>query len=351
MSKKFIFIVWNYTHHGLLLDYKENYFLTSLDWAVKAGLDVYLLIKSGREYFEQDYRFNNRVNIVDYKNFFYFLFSIIKFSFLKATFYINGCIPPFFVIPFIARRTVFMAHCSPVRRSRLKQFAQNFLYMYFKRIRAVNYAEKQFLIKQGVPADKIFIIPLPISDIFIKRVSSSDRTDLVYFGQVTPIKDVPTILRALNEVIKFYPKIKLFVLGDIIDPLFTPTIKQLGLESRVVVLGFSKQDNSLSEFLNCRLVAVNSSLSEGQCLSVYGAAMCGCLLCLPDIMSFNVQFKKFALFHELGNYQKLADNIRACLENRNFFESYNNECRKMIRSFCDFSSIERDFINIIKFDY
>jgi glycosyltransferase involved in cell wall biosynthesis len=89
---------------------------------------------------------------------------------------------------------------------------------------------------------------------------------------------------------------------------FVPLMHELKLEQAVVFRGFIPH-SELPKHLGRYQVYVNSSISEGQCLAVYEAAMAGLAVCLPRTISFTGTFKDRALFHEIGDTPALAHSM------------------------------------------
>jgi glycosyltransferase involved in cell wall biosynthesis len=224
-----------------------------------------------------------------------------------------------------------MGHNQTKRSSEKLQKIQNFVFKFFTFIRLNNETEKEYLLSQGTDAKKLFIIPLVISQKIFKLENKSGRKDIVYLGNVNQKKNLKTILKTLNEVRKIKSDIKLNIIGKIMDDNVPETIKELGLEKSVVFHGYMTQDQKMTDLLNSISISVNSSTDEGQCLSVFDTALCGCALCLPKIMSFVDVFKGKALFHEVFDYQQLAKNILFYLDNPDIIEKHNKECVEMIK--------------------
>ena len=87
-----------------------------------------------------------------------------------------------------------MAHSQPKRKTGVRQSIQNFVYKFFTAIKLNNENEKQFLIEQGINKNKLFVIPLVVSqNIFKLKEIDIERKNLVYFGNVTPYKNINII--------------------------------------------------------------------------------------------------------------------------------------------------------------
>jgi len=347
-NKKFISIIWIYSEEMYGLSIEENYHLHILKIAKENGFDPYVIIRGSKEIMEKDPHFDPGIKVIDYKNFIQFIINIIKFSFQNSLFYVNSFEWQSFLIPFFARRTIFMAHSQPKRKTGARQSIQNFVYKFFTAIKLNNENEKQFLIEQGINKNKLFVIPLVVSqNIFKLKEIDIERKNLVYFGNVTPYKNINIILEALKEVKIIKPDIKLNIIGRITDSGLIPKTKELGLEKNVIMHGYMAQDEKLTDILNSMLIFVNSSITEGQCVSVYDTALCGCVLCLPKIMSFEEVFRDKALFHEVSDYKQLAKNILFYLDNPATINEHRTKCVEMIKKDYSKETIEKKLKDLI----
>jgi glycosyltransferase involved in cell wall biosynthesis len=291
---------------------EENYHLHALKAAKELGFKTIALVKGSKENMEKDPNFDPDILVIDYKNVFHFFFRIVQFSLQGSLFYVNSYEWQSFVVPFLAWRTIFMAHTQPKRQTKLKQHIQNFVYQFFSALRLNNEEEKEFLIGQGTNPKKLHVVPLIVSTNTFKleenNFTQSERKDLVYFGNITAKKDLPTIVRAFELVKQTYPDIKLNIIGNMCDENTTKMIRKSPFKKDILLYGFMPNEKLVPE-LNKKLIYLNSSFDEGQCVAVYDAALCGCALCLPNIMSFTGVFKNTALFHNVGDHKKLAQNI------------------------------------------
>jgi glycosyltransferase involved in cell wall biosynthesis len=329
-GKKFISIIWGYSTHMYGFAPEENYHLHALKVAKELGYKPYVIIKGSRENMINDPHFDSGITVIEYQNFFQFLKEVLTFSFQGALFYVNSYEWQSFIIPFLAQKTIFMAHTQPKRQTQLKQTIQNFVYRFFSAIRLNNDEEKNFLLEQGVNPKKLHVVPLIVSqDVFKILDSNQERTDLVYFGNVTAKKDIPTIINAFELVKKTYPKIKLHIIGNIWNQNTQNRIDSSLHKKDIILHGFLPNETLVQE-LNKRLIYLNSSFDEGQCVAVYDAALSGCALCLPSIISFVGVFKDKALFHDVSNHNKLAQNIIYYLQNPNLIIQYRRTCIEMI---------------------
>jgi glycosyltransferase involved in cell wall biosynthesis len=348
-SRKFVSIVWSYHKHMQDMATEESYHLHILKVAKECGLKPHIILKEGKEFLENDLNLDKDIVIDDYKNLFNFLFLIIKFSIQNSIFYVNSYEWQSFLVPFLARKTIFMAHTQPKRQSDFRQKIQNFVYRFFTAIRLNNISEEKFLLEQGISSEKMHIVPLVVSqDVFnLKNQDISTRKDLICFGNVTAKKDLITIVKAFEKVKNIQGDLKLNIIGNIFDDNVKEYVASSNYKSDIIFHGFLTNDLAVKK-LNENLLYLNSSLDEGQCVAVYDAALCGLGLCLPNIMSFVDVYKDKAMFHDVYNYNKLAENILYYMNNRDIVKKHNQECIEMIKNDYSVEVVENKLKTLIK---
>jgi glycosyltransferase involved in cell wall biosynthesis len=331
-NKKFVSIIWGYIPHLQNLSAEENYHMHINQIAKELGYETFIIIRNDKDILKNDPNLDSKTKIIDYKNIVVFIFNIIKFSIQGSTFYINSYEWQSFIVPFLARRTIFMAHTQPKRQTVLKQKIQNFVYRFFSKIKLNNENERNFLISQGTPSKKLSVIPLPVSqNVFKLTNTNTNRKDLVYFGNITEKKNLVTIIKAFEIIHRERSNIQLHIIGNIFDQTIPEIIKK-SIGSKNIILHNFLPNDVIAQELNTKLICINSSFDEGQCVAVYDAALCGCVLCLPNIMSFTGVFKDKALFHNVTDYQKLASNILSYLRDPDLVIKNRDAVIKMIRN-------------------
>lgn len=117
-NKKIVSIIWGYSKHMYGFAPEENYHLNFLKVAKNLGFETYAIVRGSKENMESDPNFDKDIKVIDYKNIFQFLLLIIKFSWQNSLFYVNSYEWQSFLVPFIARKTIFMAHTQPKRPNR-----------------------------------------------------------------------------------------------------------------------------------------------------------------------------------------------------------------------------------------
>jgi len=288
---------------------EENYHLHALLVAKQMGFSPCAIVRDDKSKMEADPHFDKDIEVIDYKNVFQFFYHVLRLSFKGTLFYVNSYEWQSFIVPFIARKTVFMAHTQPKRKTNLKQVIQDFVYRFFTKVRLNNEEEKQYLLAQGISEKKLMVVPLVVSqEVFRSTNQTGERKDILYFGNVTAKKNLPTMIKAFEIAKKTLPDLKFNIVGKIRDESVLKIINESHHKDDFILHGFLPND-VLVEELNKSLIYLNSSTDEGQCVAVYDATLCGCVLCLPNIMSFSGVFKDCALFHDVFDSETLARNI------------------------------------------
>jgi len=81
---------------------------------------------------------------------------------------------------------------------------------------------KEKLIRSGIPADKIYIIPHGAYTFFRKlnyvRPINEENNCILFFGNIIPVKGLDTLIKAIPIITKEIPDIKLIIAGDGVIP-------------------------------------------------------------------------------------------------------------------------------------
>ncbi len=333
----------------------QNYYLYPSVVAKEIGYTPVILIKEGESDLYADPNLPKDIVIVEYKNFAHFISVLTKYSLLRSFFYINNHQPlSYFALIFTKLffcKNIFMGHIQPKRTNSFRQFIFNFVLLFTDRVRLNNSAEKQFLLSINVPKQKLFIVPIAIDTTKFHLVQEdyTTRKDIVYYGNLTTQKGLPTIFEALSLVKNELPNTCLHIVGSRGNYAPEEDIKKMGLEGSVVLHGTFFHGKELNTLLNSFLVFVISTKAEGQCMAVYESALAGNALCLPKIMSFTETFKNKALFHELGDAPALAKNIVEYLNNKSAIESHNKKVVNMINLEYTEEVVKESFLKLLTF--
>jgi glycosyltransferase involved in cell wall biosynthesis len=166
-----------------------------------------------------------------------------------------------------------------------------------------------------------------------------NRKGLVYLGNVTAVKNLPTIFLALAAVRRTIPDMTLSIIGLIKDKNFYQQAREYGVEGSIIEVGFLEYAQ-LARVLGTYSILVNASSREGQCLSVYEGLLSGLAACLPRIPSFTLPFVDAALFHDVYDAQALAGNILRYMADEDLRFRHNLQCRTYVSTECNPERVE-----------
>lgn len=343
----FVSIIWGYPKYFYNFAPEENYHLHALTVAKNMGYEVIVLLRNQKGVIENDPVFDKSTQVIYHTNIFNYLFHVIKYSLKGSVFYVNSVETLSLIVPFLAKKTIFTGLTHPVRQTNLKQRIFNLSMSFFSRIRMDNEEGKDFLLKYGIAEKKLIVLPLSMSFRDYKILpAQGERLDMVYFGNITNKKNLPTIIRACNIVCEKYPDIKLHLIGKEYDKIDNNLVSK---KLKIVKYGFIEKPEDVNKLLNKFLIYLNSSFDEGICVAVYNAALAGCALCLPKIMSFVGVFKDKALFHDVTDHEQLAKNIICYLENPQIASAHNKLCREMIIKNNNYQKVSDDMKKLFTF--
>jgi glycosyltransferase involved in cell wall biosynthesis len=135
---------------------------------------------------------------------------------------------------------------------------------------------KQFLIKKGIPEEKVFILPNTLEFENFRKIDDPVRQfDVISLGRISSEKHVEMIVRIVAILHTKLPEIKAAIAGsgpelENIKKLVTA----LNLENTIRILGYIP-DEQLEDFYNSGRVFVLTSETEGFPRTIVQAAACG----------------------------------------------------------------------------
>ncbi|MBN2454478.1 glycosyltransferase family 4 protein [Candidatus Woesearchaeota archaeon] len=205
------------------------------------------------------------------------------------------------------------------------------LFRRFDRILAVTPYECGVYRKYLIPEKKITHIPLAIDYKFFSKKAKADgvrkkfgikQSDkvIVAVANVRKLKRFDVLLKALTIVRKSVPTAKVVIVGtDMLHAQGLPSLKEtsakLGISDSVVVTGFQPAE-VLRKIYSISDVFVHPAADEYQGLVSYEASAMGIPLCLSTIGSHTSVYGGHALYHEVNDFKKLAENIVTCINKR-----------------------------------
>lgn len=349
--KYFINYIPHYDTNYYTFKQSNNYMIHPSAVASDIGFKNIFIVKSGKEFLVKDNNFLEGSEVFEYDNFFNFLKIIFKYNKKDNIFYVNSVTILSFVIGFLVKKSIFISHGQNDKRGFLRQTLYNILVSRFSRVRVNSLGDFYFLKKFSLLKNKIRYIPLVVNslDFFKTNLNDYSRKDLVVLGSLRPCKGTRSILQSFAKVLEAMPDTKLHIIGYIHDEDYSIYVKKLGLENSIIEHGFMKAGKDMNDLLNSCAVYINSSLTEGQCLAAYEAALAGCALCVSNISAFKYNLKEHALLHEPNDYNQLAKNIICLLSDVKLRTSQNSEIINFIKTDYSVRSISdklRDLYNI-----
>ncbi len=147
-----------------------------------------------------------------------------------------------------------------------------------KAIRVVNQKETpNFLIKAGVPPEKIIYIPSAYIDLSVfKPMGLPKKYDLIFVGRLVENKGISLLLEAASKLKVKNEKLKVLIVGD--GPLSASLrfkVKSLKLENNIIFYGRAKDSAEIARLLNESKILVMPSYNEGGPRVVLEAMACG----------------------------------------------------------------------------
>ena len=146
-------------------------------------------------------------------------------------------------------------------------------------VRVVNQRQvPEFLIKAGVPQDKIAYLPSFYIDLEIFRPMPDveKKYDLVFAARLEKNKGIGLLLRAMSNVKTQMPNVKLLIVGvgPLLEDLKLET-RNYKLETNVIFSGWLETSNDVARAYNSAKLFINPSLNEGGPRTVLEGMACG----------------------------------------------------------------------------
>jgi len=131
---------------------------------------------------------------------------------------------------------------------------------------------KIFLIKNGVPKNKIFIQFHAVDNKF-KPSDTEKIYDVIYVGRLVKVKHVETLIRAIAKCKEFMPSIRVAIVGDGPEGnILRELSKKLGLTENIHFMGYQ---HDVWNWYNKARISILVSEREGFPFSVVESLSCG----------------------------------------------------------------------------
>ena len=191
---------------------------------------------------------------------------------------------------------------------------------------------KRILIENGVPKNKIFIMPRAAPNAFDERFGPRDisqKFDIVYIGRLAPVKHVETLIKAVFIVKKDYPVIKVAIVGDGPEKYNLNVLsKKLNLDENIIFVGFQ---TDIWNWYNKAKLSVITSEREGFPYSAVESLSCGVPVITSncgDICDVIKDGYNGEIIDDYQAYESFATAILELLQNPQKITEYSNNALK-----------------------
>lgn len=194
---------------------------------------------------------------------------------------------------------------------------------------------KDFLKKNGLPEDNIYILPHRIEDCF--RPEPLEKAfDIIYIGRLDAIKHIDTIIKAIPIVRVDYPDVRVAIVGDGPQKDKLERISDaLGLSENVFFAGYQKDTNY---WLNRSKIFVLMSEREGFPCSVIESMKCGVPVITTacgDILDVVSNNYNSIVIDDYNDHEQLAQEIVGLLKSAEKREYIGNNALMSLSSFSE----------------
>jgi glycosyltransferase involved in cell wall biosynthesis len=201
---------------------------------------------------------------------------------------------------------------------------------------AVSESTKQDMVRRGLDAERISVIPNGIDVEFFTPLAGSraERPTLAFLGRLKKYKRVDLVLDAMQRLVTRGVDLQFLIAGegDQAGPL-SARVARLGLEERVTMLGFLAESEK-RDLLRRAWVHVLTSPKEGWGISNLEAGACG----TPSVVSDSPGLResvidgRTGLLVPHGDVDALADAIARMVSDDSLRERMGAEARRYAES-------------------
>ncbi len=208
----------------------------------------------------------------------------------------------------------------------------------------------------GVPEKKMKWIPLSIDypffseepkntkDVAEKWGYADSEFVIISIAQIRFHKRFDDVMRALKVIRERIPSAKFLAVGeDWLPRQNLPDIHQLaksiGVEDSVVITGFHPPE-MVASFIHGSNAFIHGADNEYQGLVTYESAAAGKPLCLSNIGTHTSVFGENALYHEVTDHRKLAENLLRYYEDDSLRKEHAAKNSKLVQDW-DYEVIKK----------
>ncbi len=199
----------------------------------------------------------------------------------------------------------------------------------------------------GVPENKMRWIPLSIDYPFFSEKPKNTKEVaekwgyadsefvIISIAQIRFHKRFDDVMRALKIIREKIPSAKFLAVGeDWLPRQNLPDIhqmaKSIGVEDSVVITGFHPPE-MVASFIHGSHAFVHGADNEYQGLVTYESAAAGKPLCLSSIGTHTSVFGENALYHEVTDHKKLAENLLRYYEDGSLRQEHAAKNKRMVQ--------------------
>lgn len=137
----------------------------------------------------------------------------------------------------------------------------------------------EFLAKEGINKDKLFVLPDSINIERFRPLPLPKQYDIISVGRLAPAKNFETLLKTVAKIKEFKNDIKVGIAGDgSLKKSLEDLTNQLGVTENVEFLGYK---NNPEFYYNSTRIFILTSIWEGMPMAMLEAMSCG----IPCIVS------------------------------------------------------------------
>lgn len=207
--------------------------------------------------------------------------------------------------------------------SRLFKSIENFIYKLFRfHLVSISVAVDRMIRKRLCYNTITFIENGIDTDLFIPNIKSNEYIEkdknnfpvLIHVGRGSETKRQIDIIKAVSILRKYYPNIKLLLLGRDNKMLFGDLVKSLDLVNNI---DFIPPNNEVYNYLQKADIGVFPSLFEGLSLAFAEMMSCGLPLVITDIPSLTemTNYNEAAEIVPIKSPRDIADKIKYLIDN------------------------------------
>jgi glycosyltransferase involved in cell wall biosynthesis len=212
-------------------------------------------------------------------------------------------------------------------RPLLKQVAL-WTYNHAKLLLAISYYQKDQLLSFGV-RKSVCVIPWGADEFLykFKIIEPGEVLKCIHVGNLSPVKDQVTLLKAFALINKNYPSTLSIFGEDCLNGAIERLCRKLGIENQVKFYGVVPY-HEMPEHYYLADIMLHTSLSEGQCMALTEAAACGVLLAGTKVGLLYDLKDSCGITVNTGDYQVLAARILEILRDRKVWMEKVENARK-----------------------